>query len=101
MKVGKSPTGYGGPTGLYTGNCTHNLKNKLHCVYTIYLFSSLLDVGELLGEEGRREDLVDGDAARPGDFADVVGEVALVAAGVRQLRLRDFQADLRKSRQPF
>ena len=67
----------------------------------IYLQSSLFDVGELLGEEGRREDLVDGDAARPGDFADVVGEVALVTAGVGQLRLRDFQADLRKSRKKF
>ena len=62
----------------------------------IYVLSSLLDVGELLGEEGRGEDLVDGDAAGPGDLADVVGEVALVAAGVRQLRLRYLQADLRR-----
>ena len=65
----------------------------------IYLQSSLFDVGELLGEEGRREDLVDGDAARPGDLSNVVGEVALVAAGVGQLRLRDLQADLRTDEQ--
>ena len=57
--------------------------------------SCLFDVGELLGEERRGEDLVDGDAAGAGDLADVVGEVALVAAGVRQLRLRDLQTDLR------
>ena len=57
--------------------------------------SCLFDVGELLGEEGRGEDLVNGDAACAGDLADVVGEVALVAAGVRQLRLGDLQTDLR------
>ena len=57
--------------------------------------SCLFDVGELLGEEGRGKDLVDGDAAGTGDLADVVGEVALVAAGVRELRLRDLQTDLR------
>ncbi len=54
----------------------------------------LLDVRQPPREEGRLEYLVDGDAALAGGLAHVVGEVALVAAGVAHARLGDLQADL-------
>ena len=77
--------------GFLVGHHKADIQDTIH----MNILSSLLDVGELLGEEWRGEDLVDGDAAGAGDLADVVGEVALVAAGVRQLRLGDLQTDLK------